>query len=104
MKHQALDDGTVFDLDSATRYPEQTRREGHSRISQATGSQWDHEELWRTAERAWVLHAFSEQQGGHSGYDAWTQITDERAAAWLVNNGHDIPDDLQHSAVKAEDC
>lgn len=36
---------------------------GSNHISQATGSQWEHESLLRTAGGWWVLHRWSQWQG-----------------------------------------
>ena len=55
MRRQALTDGTGrwFDLDAAKRFDEATIWDGRNRISLATGSQWDHEALYRTGQ--WPL-------------------------------------------------
>jgi hypothetical protein len=79
MRRQALTDGSGwFDLDSAERFDEATIWDGRNRISLATGSQWDHEALYRTANGRWVKHWWSQWQG-----------TVAEAAAWLVQNGYD---------------
>ena len=45
-----------FDRDAAKgRYDEDTRWDGSNHVSVATGSQWDHEMLYRTPQDRWVL-------------------------------------------------
>ena len=86
MNRIALGDGRWFDADRAEAYEEDTRWDGHNHVSLATGSQWDHEELYRTRGGRWILHSWSQWQGSGESY---CEISDERAARWLVANGHD---------------
>jgi hypothetical protein len=83
MKRQALDNGTWFDLDKAESFSEETYWNGNNHISIATGSQWEHQELYRTANGRWVLNAWSQWQGSR---ESWTEIDNEAAARWLVSN------------------
>jgi hypothetical protein len=48
-----------------------------------TGSQWNHEQLYRTKGGRWILHGWSQWQGST---DSWAEITNETAARWLVRN------------------
>lgn len=88
MHRIALTDGSGrwFDLDAAERFDENTIWNGNNHISCATGSQWDHEVLYRTAGGRWVLHRWSQRQGTPP---AWTEISNEAAAKWLVTNGYE---------------
>jgi len=88
MRRQALTDGTGrwFDLDAAKRFDEATIWDGRNRISLATGSQWDHEALYRTASDRWIKRWWSQWQGT---VDRWEEISPAEAAAWLVQNGYD---------------
>ena len=87
----ALTDGSGrwFNLETATKFVEDTRWNGNNNISVATGSQWDHETLYRTAGRRWVLHHWSGWQGSLPN---WTAVDTETAARWLSANGHDAPE------------
>lgn len=85
MTRQALDCGSWFDTDTATMHDEATRWDGNNHISLATGSQWEHEALYRTRSGAWVLHAWSQWQGAGQ---SWDTIGTDAAAAWLVAQGH----------------
>jgi len=82
-----LTDGSSkwFDVDKATVYDEATYHDGRNFISQATGSQWDHEELYRTRSGMWVLHSWSQWQGST---DSYTQSSAEEAYDWLIRNDY----------------
>jgi hypothetical protein len=85
---QVLTDGTAryFNTSKATHWDESTTWNGSNHVSDATGSQWDHERLYRTKSGLWIIHAWSQWQGST---ESWEETDDERAAAWLVTNGHD---------------
>jgi hypothetical protein len=59
--------------------------ERQNHISLATGTQWDHEILYRTKSGKWILYAWSQWQGSGESYE---EISDKQAAAWLVRNEH----------------
>lgn len=85
-----LGNGKWFDGAKAKRWDESTTWNGNNHISDATGSQWDHEQLYRTAKGMWVLHCWSQWQGSRATYE----IIDETSAiGWLIDNGHgdDVP-------------
>ena len=88
MKRIVLDNGQWFDRDKADRYEEDTRWNGNNHVSLATGSQWEHEELYRTKGGRWILHSWSQWQGSTPH---WEEISDVTAARWLVVNGHATP-------------
>lgn len=81
--------GAWFDPDKAACIDEDTWWNGSNQISCATGSQWEHEALYRTAGGKWILNHWSQWQG--SG-ESWSLVTDHDAAAWLVRNHADHPD------------
>lgn len=72
-----------FDLESAEVWDEGTRWDGSNNISLATGSQWDHERLYRTAGKRWVLNAWSQWEGRK---ETWRFIDHDAAQAWLIEN------------------
>lgn len=87
MQRQAIDNSrNWFNTDAATEYAQDTYWNGSNMISKATGSQWNHEKLYRTKNGKWVLNHWSQMQG--SG-ETWEEIDDEAAAVWLIKNGHD---------------
>jgi len=85
MRRQNLDAGGWFDLDRATRYEEARRWNGNNHISRATGSQFEHERLYRTARNTWVLYSWSQWQGST---ETWRTIAPDEAHAWLLRNEH----------------
>ncbi|MDD3380017.1 MAG: hypothetical protein PHD68_02215 [Rugosibacter sp.] len=94
MKRQALDNGSWFDMDVAESFGEDTWWNGNNHISRATGSQWEHEMLWRTKSGKWVLNHWSQMQGSR---ETWEEIDNEQAAKWLVLNN-----EKPHEACAAE--
>src|SRR5262245_3625571 len=85
MKRQPMSDGTWFDRDTATCYEEAQEFDGRNMISLATGSQWAHEELYRTKAGAWVLHHWSQWQGS---VPRWKYIEEPEAQQWLIAQKH----------------
>ena len=85
-------DGMIVDTDRATaHWDEDTRFDGSNYISRATGSQWNHEELYRSRRgRYYVVH-WSQWQGS-TAHAEWVSL--EEAARWLLSQDHDLPDDL----------
>lgn len=75
-----------FDDEKARCFEEKTNWDGRNLISCATGSQWRHEELYRTAGGRWVLHHWSQVQGEGGSYHF---ITDDEAKVWLLKQEHD---------------
>lgn len=89
MKRQPIDNGTWFDLDTAKEFAEDTWWNGSNHISCATNCQWEHERLYRTRNKRWVLNHWSQMQGSA---ETWVEINDKEAAEWLVKNHEDHPD------------
>jgi hypothetical protein len=86
MKRQSLGNGKWFDLESAQCWEEDTWFNGSNHISSATGSQWEHEKLYRTKSGKWVLNHWSQYQ---NSAETWEEIDNETAAKWLVKNNED---------------
>lgn len=96
MNRIALTDGTGrwFDLDAAKRFEEGRYFDGRNHISLATGTQWDHEALYRTQSGKWILRRDSQWQGSRETFE---EIDNAAAARWLVTNEHEA-----HEACAAE--
>lgn len=75
--------GRWFDSKKAKFWKEGTRWNGNNRVSLTTGSQWDHEALYRTAGGVYVLNHWSQYQGSRETYE---EISAEEAACWLSRN------------------
>jgi hypothetical protein len=91
--------GKWFDPAKATEWEEATWWNGNNHISRATGSQWEHETLYRTAGGAWVLHHWSQWQGSTESY---TLVSASEAAAWLVRCEHEPPAELSQYVNESE--
>jgi hypothetical protein len=90
MTRQTLDGGGWFDFDTATKF---TGRAAFDGSSCSTGSQWEHECVYRTKRGTYVLHHWSDWQGSR---DTWTRLNTDEAVAWLLLNDHepDCPAEL----------
>lgn len=88
-----LDDGTWFDSERAEAWDEDARYDGRNSVSQATGSPWEHQRLYRSVRGTWVLHNWSEWEDSKPSYDV---IGEEDAHAWLLSQGHSdaVPSDV----------
>lgn len=94
MKYR-MDDGTIVDTKFATaRWDEGRQWNGNNSISLATGSQWDHETLYRSRRGRYWIESWSAWQGTTSRA---CYVTTEEAAAWVAVNVKDkeVPDDLR---------
>lgn len=89
---------TWFDKDRAEQFNESTTWNGSNFISNATGSQWDHETLFRSASGRYILHTYSQWQGRPETY---REIPEEEAVAWLIAQGHE--DAVPAEAVDAHE-
>ena len=75
-----------FDADKAEKFNEDTYWDGNNHISKATGSQWEHETLYRTASGRFLVLSASQWQGTR---DSWREIQKTEAVSWLMQNGHE---------------
>lgn len=85
---RAVDASQSWDED--TRW-EDTRWDGNNHISLATGSQWNHETLYRSRKGRYYLVLNSQWQGSTRSADF---LSREDAATWILAMGHELPDDL----------
>jgi hypothetical protein len=87
-----MDDGSVIDTDRAKQsWREDTNWNGSNYISVATGQQWRHETLYRSAKDRYYILRSSDWQGE---MDSAEYISDYEAATWLIANGHELPEAL----------
>lgn len=85
-------DGAIVNTDSASQsWDEDTRWDGNNHISLATGSQWNHETLYRSRKGRYYLVRNSQWQGSTRSADF---LSREDAATWILAMGHELPDDL----------
>ena len=77
--------GRWFDRSKSRCWEENSNWDGNNFISTPTGSQWEHEELYLTASKRWILRRWSQWQGTR---DTYQLIQEGEAHVWLVDNGH----------------
>lgn len=89
MRRQALTDGSGswFNRNKAESFEEAEQWDGNNYISQATGSQWTHEALYKTASGRWILHWWSQWQGS---LPDWRELDTSEAVVWLIRNDHEV--------------
>ena len=80
-------EGTVVDTNNATKmWEETTRWNGSNHISIPTGSQWEHETLYRSRKGRYYLVHQSQWQGSAT-FAEW--ISEQEAARWLSQCDYD---------------
>lgn len=96
-----MDDNTVVNTNNATNWwSEDTYFDGNNHISAATGSQWNHETLYRSRKGRYYVVWSSQYQGSQSRAE-W--ISNRQAALWLLNNDHILPDELGYLRDEVEE-
>lgn len=96
MKRISLGGTAWFDLSTSVTFEEGMYWDGRNNISNATGSQWDHEILLFTRKGKWVLNSYGSSCGQ---YDRYTVISEASAVEWIVQNDRvdelgDLPADV----------
>ena len=86
-------ENVVVDTDNASKsYEEATYWDGHNNISKATGSQWEHETLYRSRKGRYYVVRTSQWQGSK---DAAEFVSPEEATRWILGNEGEVPADLK---------
>lgn len=93
MSKHRMGDGTVVDTRKASKsWDEDTYWDGRNYISKATGSQWEHQTMYRSSKgRHYTVH--SSQWQGSRDHAEW--VSPQEAVRWLLENGHVLPHDLK---------
>ena len=92
MARYRMSDSMVVDTDKATAsWQEATRWDGRNHISLATGTQWDHQTLYRSKRGRFYIEYSSDWQGSTPSAE-W--ISNEEAVRWLMLNNHEVPEYL----------
>jgi hypothetical protein len=93
MARYRMSDDTVVDTANSTmRYEEDTYHDGHNSISRATGTQWNHQTLYRSKKGRYYIESTSQWQGSH---DSAEWVSNEEATRWLLENDHELPEELK---------
>ena len=86
-------EGAIFDTERAkATWDEALDFDGSNHISRVTGSQWNHETLHKSAKGRYYVVRSSDYQGSQ---DEMEILSPREAAAWLLLNDHELPDDLR---------
>jgi hypothetical protein len=87
-----MSDGTVVKTENAQQsWKEATYWDGRNHISTATGTQWDHQTLYKSRKGRYYIESSSQWQGSH---DSAEWVSNEEAARWLLANREELPADL----------
>jgi hypothetical protein len=93
MARYRMSDGTIVDTSNSTmRYEEDTYHDGNNFISRATGTQWNHETLYRSRKGRYYVESTSQWQGSR---DSAEWVSREEAARWLLANNRELPEELK---------
>ena len=93
MARYTMSDGTVVDTSRASaHYEEGSYHDGNNFISKATGTQWNHETLYRSRKGRYYVEHSSQWQGSH---DSAEWVSNEEAARWLLANEKELPAELK---------
>lgn len=89
-----MEDGAVVSADNASaQWYEATEWDGQNHIGKSTGSQWEHQTLFRSRKgRFWLLH--NSQWQGSRPHAEW--LDEHEAVRWLLVNDHEVPEDVAH--------
>ena len=101
MARYRMSDGTVVDTENASQHwDEATRWNGNNHISVATGSQWEHQTLYRSRRGRYYIEHTSQWQGSTPSAE-W--VSNEEAARWLLANEHEVPAELSEVAEQVSE-
>lgn len=91
MANYLMEDGTIVNTKLSKEYwTEGSRWNGHNYISLATGSQWEHQRLYKSNKGRYYIEYTSDFSNMASRAE-WIDPT--RACAWLLANDHDPTSD-----------
>lgn len=92
MAKYRMNDDRIVDTDKAQQqWTEATYWNGSNSISKNTDSEWEHQTLFKSKNGNYYLENSSAYEGRKSTAE-WVSMT--QAAAWLVLNDHELPEDL----------
>ena len=93
MTRYRIGDGTIVDTENASHHwHEKQDWDGRNYISRATGTQWDHQRLYRSRRGRYYVENTSQWQGTHATVE-W--ISEQEACRWLLLMNHNLPAELE---------
>ena len=101
METYKMEDGCIVKRANATAsYEEERDWNGNNHIGRSSKSHWHYQNLYRSKKRRYWLEHISCVQGERD----WAEwISPQQAAAWLLLNGFEIPDELKSAAIQIEE-
>lgn len=97
MARYKMDDDLIVNTEKCLEsWCEDDEFDGKNYISINTGSQWNHEKLYKSAKGKYYLEKWSDWQGSRASA-VW--LSNNEAAAWLILNNHTLPKDLEKNVV-----
>ena len=100
-RYRMSDGASVVDTENASQHwDEATRWNGNNHISVATGSQWEHQTLYRSRRGRYYIEHTSQWQGSTPSAE-W--VSNEEAARWLLANEHEVPAELAEVAEQVSE-
>ncbi len=101
MARYQMDDDVIVDTDNAQQeWEETTDWNGNNHISRATGSQWAHETLYKSAKGRYYIESTSQYQGS---LPTARWLTPQEAARWLLLMDENLPQDLEALAEEVSE-
>lgn len=105
MARYKMDGGVVVDTANASAtWKESTWCDGRNNFSRATGSQWEHQRLYRSRRGRYYLVSWSDWSGEMSSAE-W--VSEREAARWLLAvaelSVEELPEDLREHAAELLD-
>lgn len=95
-----IEDSIVKTENATDRWEEDTRWDGNNRISVNTGTQWNHQTLYKSRKGRYYIEHTSQWQSS-TPHAEW--ISPEEAARWLLTNSHEVPEDLRAAAEQVSE-
>jgi len=87
-----MESGSIVSTSRAVQsWEEDTRWNGNNHISVNTGSQWEHEKLYKSSKGRYWLESWSQRDGLGS---IARYLEPKKAATWLIRNKEELPEDL----------
>lgn len=101
MSRFRMGDGSIVNTNLAqSNWLEDTFFDGQNFVSKATGSQWNHEQLYLSRKNRFYIVSSSQWRGSE---DSAEYVSNEEAVRWLLENGHEVPGFVEHLVNSVEE-
>ena len=101
MSTYRMEDGTIVKTENATeKWSEGRDWDGRNHVGRSSRSQWHDQNLYKSKKGRYYVEHCSRVQGERD----WCEwVSPQQAAAWLLLNEADVPDDLKEAATDIEE-